>query len=386
MGEGDPGKTRTAGEQARALADETGDSYLSRTCRWFLGLAHTFQGELDTAVDLLRGVVAEAIAAHDNLSECTARVVLANTLAYHGDAAPARANIQAAVDLVDAEINPGHAGITYASLAFVVLAAGDLATAQFASDSATRSYGPSEASSILDPNMAAQIAWLQGDLAAARDLADAALSITRGAYHAMALTTRYHVAVDQSDLEQAERDAYDAVNTAASIGAHLFVPDALECVASLPTVGDREAVRLFAAADAARSRMETIRFPIYQPRIATSLADRRNELGDAVFDACWSDGAALSTEEAIGYAQRGRGERRRPSSGWASLTPTELDVTRLAGEGLGNKEIGARLFISPRTVQTHLTHVYTKLGLTSRVQLAREALRNADVGTSDARG
>ncbi len=105
-----------------------------------------------------------------------------------------------------------------------------------------------------------------------------------------------------------------------------------------------------------------------------------------MFDACWADGAALSTEEAIGYAQRGRGERKRPSSGWASLTPTELDVTRLAGEGLGNKEIGARLFISPRTVQTHLTHVYTKLGLTSRVQLAREALRNADVGTSDARG
>jgi DNA-binding CsgD family transcriptional regulator len=44
---------------------------------------------------------------------------------------------------------------------------------------------------------------------------------------------------------------------------------------------------------------------------------------------------------------------------------------------LGNKEIGARLFVSPRTVQTHLTHVYAKLGVTSRVQLVQDASRRA---------
>jgi DNA-binding CsgD family transcriptional regulator len=76
-------------------------------------------------------------------------------------------------------------------------------------------------------------------------------------------------------------------------------------------------------------------------------------------------------------AQRGRGTRKRPSSGWESLTPTERDVLRLVTEGLQNKDIATRLFISPRTVQTHLTHVYTKLGLTSRVQLVHEAARHA---------
>ena len=84
----------------------------------------------------------------------------------------------------------------------------------------------------------------------------------------------------------------------------------------------------------------------------------------------------MSTEEAIAYAQRGRGQRKRPTSGWASLTPTELDVLRLVGEGLANNDVATRLFISPRTVQTHLTHVYTKLGLSSRVQLVQEAARH----------
>ncbi len=140
----------------------------------------------------------------------------------------------------------------------------------------------------------------------------------------------------------------------------------------------REAARLFGAADGIRERTGEVRFQIYQAEYDASVEALRNAMDDKDFEAAWAEGAALSTTEAIAYAQRGRGERKRPSTGWASLTPAELDVVRLVSEGLGNKDIATRLFVSPRTVQSHLTRVYTKLGFASRVQLAQEAARRAD--------
>jgi DNA-binding CsgD family transcriptional regulator len=123
--------------------------------------------------------------------------------------------------------------------------------------------------------------------------------------------------------------------------------------------------------------MGTVRFKTYDADHDAAVARLRKAFGDNEFDAAWAEGAALSTEEAIAYAQRGRGERQRPVSGWRSLTPTERAVVGLVSEGLSNKAIAARLFISLRTVESHLTHVYAKLGLASRVQLAQEAARNA---------
>ncbi|AMC42694.1 LuxR family transcriptional regulator [Mycobacterium tuberculosis] len=124
--------------------------------------------------------------------------------------------------------------------------------------------------------------------------------------------------------------------------------------------------------------MGAVRFGIYQAGCNSSLATLRKSMGDSEFDDAWAEGTALSIDEAIAYAQRGRGARKRPTSGWGALTPTELEVALLVGEGLSNKEIGVRLFISPRTVHSHLTHVYTKLGLSSRLQLAQQAARRGE--------
>ena len=160
---------------------------------------------------------------------------------------------------------------------------------------------------------------------------------------------------------------------------YLYIPGIFECLAGLATTDGNHplAARLFGAADALRQRMGLVRFRIYDAECEAALAVLRNAMGDKAFDAAWAEGAALGIEEAIAYAQRGRGERKRPASGWPSLTPAERDVARLVCEGLANKEIATRLFVSPRTVQAHLSHVYAKLGIASRVQLVQEATRNS---------
>jgi DNA-binding CsgD family transcriptional regulator len=160
------------------------------------------------------------------------------------------------------------------------------------------------------------------------------------------------------------------------------IPAVLELLASVAVDGGNhgDAARLLGAAAAIRERTEELRLPLYEDTYATALDACRNELGEPDFQAAWAGGAALSIDDAITYALRGRGERKRPASGWASLTPTELDVARLVSEGLANKDIAERLFVSPRTVQAHLTHMYTKLGYTSRVQLAQDVVRQSRLG------
>jgi len=225
----------------------------------------------------------------------------------------------------------------------------------------------------------AQAALAGGYLVAAGRWADDAVSTTAGAFLSDALTARARVAIALCEPDQAERDAHDALVRAAEVEAYLFIPDILECLGTLAgqAGGHREAARLFGALEAIRLGIGEVRFKIYAAAYEASVAALRDALGENDFDATRAEGAALSVEEAIAYAQRGRGERKRPTSGWGSLTPAERDVVRLVSEGLANNAIATRLFVSPRTVQTHLTHVYTKLGLSSRVQLAQEAARHA---------
>ncbi len=73
---------------------------------------------------------------------------------------------------------------------------------------------------------------------------------------------------------------------------------------------------------------------------------------------------------ALGVRPGPRGPRHRPAAGWESLTTTEQAVSQLVAEGLTNGAVARRLYISPHTVNTHLRHVFAKLGVPNRVALA----------------
>ena len=118
--------------------------------------------------------------------------------------------------------------------------------------------------------------------------------------------------------------------------------------------GEDAAAALLAAGDITRSRAFLHR------------ALERYETVGAVRDASRVEGSL----SAVGVRRRGGSRRSRAQTGWDSLTPAELEVVRLVAEGLTNREVGERLFVARSTVQTHLLHAFSKLGCTSRSQLA----------------
>ena len=68
-------------------------------------------------------------------------------------------------------------------------------------------------------------------------------------------------------------------------------------------------------------------------------------------------------------------ERKRPTAGWDSLTPTELRIVCLVATGLTNPQIAEQMFIARGTVKVHLSHVFAKLGVSTRAELAMRATK-----------
>lgn len=370
---GRPIEARAAAERGRGLAETLGDKFFSRNCRTWLGIALMMQGHLAEAKEVGRTLAEEAEAAGEVVMKTYGHTVHSVVLSRLGRAAAARSAAESA--LAAAEAMGGSSDDTvYAMLADAALTAGDAGEALRLCETAWQRTSPSREVFTRSVNPIAEAALACGELEVARRWADENVAIVPGYQQMVALTARAYIAMAQGEPGQAERDAHDALAVAARVQGYLRVPDALECLACLAVDAGNHphAARLLGAADGMRRRTGEVRRPMYESGYQAVLMKAREALPDSDFDTNWAEGAALSTEEAIAYAQRGRGERKRPSSGWGSLTPMEQDVVRLVREGLGNKDIGARLFISPRTVQTHLTHVYAKLCISSRVELFKD--------------
>ncbi|GAA2087462.1 LuxR family transcriptional regulator [Actinomadura alba] len=83
----------------------------------------------------------------------------------------------------------------------------------------------------------------------------------------------------------------------------------------------------------------------------------------------------------LGVRRRHWAYTERPAAGWDSLTETERNVATLVGQGLTNRQVATRMFLSPHTVSFHLRQVFHKLGIGSRVQLARITVEHRDPPT-----
>ncbi|MEX1005137.1 MAG: LuxR C-terminal-related transcriptional regulator [Acidimicrobiia bacterium] len=185
------------------------------------------------------------------------------------------------------------------------------------------------------------------------------------------------LAQEDGVVDEAWELAHEGMEVLDDYGDRVGAAAALELIAGLALVhGEPErALRLFAASQRFHTESGVVRFPLQADRFERAHNTAWAELDPVDATACWDAGSELSLAEALAYARRGRGVRQRPLIGWASLTPVERDIVRLVAEGHTNAKIGERLFISPNTVKKHLTHVYAKVDVDGRADLAAQVAR-----------
>jgi DNA-binding CsgD family transcriptional regulator len=230
----------------------------------------------------------------------------------------------------------------------------------------------------------AEILRLQGDADGATAHAKRAIEVAERMghffYRARAIHVLGRVAAARSKWGDAERLHHEAIAIIAERGFRAELPHSLEALAEVAAglESSEEAASVLAAAARARRELGLVAWEHQREELAGLTERLCGALGAEAFDAAWNRGADLSLDQAVGWVRRARGSRKRPSGGWESLTPTELEVVRHAAAGLTNPEIGERMFISRGTVKTHLSHIYTKLDVRNRSELAAEAMRRLE--------
>lgn len=154
-----------------------------------------------------------------------------------------------------------------------------------------------------------------------------------------------------------------------------LLPSALVGLAGAIARSDPErALRVTAAAFAIRARSGGQFAPVFRDRADAVRAAAMARVG-ADAERIWAEGARLGADDAIAIALGEKRERLRSDEG---LSEREQEVARLVAAGMTNKEVAAHLYLSVRTVESHVRHALAKLGLANRTQLAtwaRERLR-----------
>jgi predicted ATPase/class 3 adenylate cyclase/DNA-binding CsgD family transcriptional regulator len=368
-------------EESIRLAEEAGDHYFLSVSRAWFGIEMIMAGRFEEAGRALSSA-ANSARLLESMTFTTLSLSMLGWLALlRGEHDTAGALLdEAAAALPEGAIQPGY---WVAAQRGVLLWATDRLDAAIAVLDGAMTLGREigNVSSSLFAIAARGAAAIEaGDFQTARScLEDAVESSRRGSFaYFLGQSLLYLGRLERAEGhdERAEALVHEALQRMVTFCDRATPCDALETIAGLATAqgSHREAARLFGAAQRLRDEIGYVRFPVNQPTYDADVAIAREALGDA-FASAWDEGQAMPFEEAVAYAERGRGERKRPASGWASLTPAEHQVVRLAAEGLTNPQIAEKLFITRNTVKVHLQHVFAKLGVTTRSELAAVATK-----------
>ncbi|PSO52825.1 MAG: hypothetical protein BRC31_03925 [Actinobacteria bacterium QS_5_72_10] len=376
--QGDPASARPVLEEALEVARAGGDLQGMENALLGLGWAGLATGDPEAGEARFRECLALAHQLGDRFLSAMALSFLGEIARNRGDHATAAACLEESLSLGRKVGSPLAPMKSLSSLGQLAHDEGD---AQAASSLFDRAHSVASGAGLkvgVAPHVAGlgEAALAQGDAETAQGCFDEALTLARDSGESLAAARALRglgeLARLRGDVRQAGGGLHEAVTLQHEVGDSEAIAESLEAWARLEATRGAwaGAVRLLAAAEALRSAEGYERPRGRQDRCDADLAAAREALGAEGVEAAWAAGLDLSVDEAVAYVGRGRGPRAgRPATGWASLTPTEAQVADLAAEGLTNPEIGARLFVSRRTVQSHLANAYAKLGISSRRQL-----------------
>ncbi len=193
---------------------------------------------------------------------------------------------------------------------------------------------------------------------------------------AMARWTQALVVWRKGRSGRARSFAREVLRLKEPFGDRLGMAMSMEMVAWAASVEGRhaEAATLFGAVHSALSSIGGALFRPLQAEHGRCVKLTRAALGSSAFQLHFNEGASLSFEDAVTLALQGRPAVSAPSARLAvegiRLTPRESEIARLVSEGLSNREIAERLVVAQRTAEGHVQRTLSKLGLTSRQQLA----------------
>jgi predicted ATPase/DNA-binding CsgD family transcriptional regulator len=202
---------------------------------------------------------------------------------------------------------------------------------------------------------------------------------------ALNLSLMGEIATDLGELDRADALGREGLRVAWAIGERRYFAGALAGLArAVAARGDPEwGARLYGAVDAVLeatgANLPLTALPSFEPaRDAVRAA-----LGEAGFTAARAAGRAQPLSAVLAETERRAASAFQPAEGERAgrtgipfgLTARELEVLRLMAAGRTNREIGAALFVTPRTAATHVTHILTKLGVDSRIEVASWAVR-----------
>jgi DNA-binding CsgD family transcriptional regulator len=240
-------------------------------------------------------------------------------------------------------------------------------------------------------NLLGEIILCQSDATRARSLLEESLALFKGAGFRrgmnLSLTLLAKVEAQQGDHVSARALYEQSLVIAREMNNKLNIVDCLEGLAGVVAAQGELTwgARLWGAAEALRDAMGTPIPPVYRVDSERPVTAARTQLGEKVFAEAWAEGRAMTPEQVLAVQIPGTKPISESSSTLptkstptypAGLTSREVEVLRLVAQGLTDAQVAEQLVISPRTVNTHLTSIYGKIGASTRSAATRYALEH----------